>query len=131
MIALILFNSIWPKIMSVHKNITLLFFFFSISCSDRIDKTEDSPTDTDITDTDVLDTADIDEDDTGNQEETPDQIEAARERATTTCTSGGLVSTNSGISGSYCFAPLVIGSQFETSSSSYTLQVGSTLVVSP
>ena len=69
--------------------------------------------------------------DTGDTDEVIDPIEANRKHPTTTCSGGGGVRTSSGIRGSFCFAPIALGSQFQTSSSSYTLQVGSILIVSP
>ena len=87
---------------------------------------EDTDTDTDIdTDTDTADTQDTSDTDI------VDPISANREQPVTTCSGGGHVTTSSGITGSYCFAPISLGSQFETTSTSYTLQVGSTLIVSP
>ena len=114
----------------------LLLFVSFIGCSLGFDKDGEDPigmdtNDTDITDTDTDDTDTDDTDDTGDTAEVIDPIEANREHPTTTCSGGGVVTTSSGISGSYCFAPIAIGSQFETSSASYTLQVGSTLIVSP
>ena len=115
---------------------TLHLFLFSsfIGCSQGFDKEGEIPTDTDDTDITDTDTEDIDTTDTADTDDTDeviDPIEANREHPTTTCSGGGVVRTSSGISGSYCFAPIAIGSQLETSSSSYTLQVGSTLIVSP
>ena len=121
-----------------------MFFSIFLGCSKGIEKDKDSDDtdiidtddtnveDTDIDDTDTDDTDDTDDtSDTGDTDEVIDPISANREHPTTTCSGGGVVTTSSGISGSYCFAPISIGSQFETSSSSYTLQVGSTLIVSP
>lgn len=116
--------------------ICILFFSIFLGCSQGFDKEGEIPTETDTDDTDSTDTSDTnvedtDTADTGDTDEVIDPISANREHPTTTCSGGGVVSTSSGISGSYCFAPISIGSQFETSSSSYTLQVGSTLIVSP
>ena len=108
------------SISRTYKSISLFVLFLGLqSCSENLEK-QNNESEND-TSTNTNDTA---------SPESIDPIAEGREQPIITCSAGGYIQ-NSGISGSFCFAPIALGSKPLSTSSNYTWQVGSTLLVSP